>query len=89
MAIELGDEVRDTITGFAGVVIGLTQWLHGCRRITVQPRELKDGKPIEAMSFDEPQLEVVKAANTPEPVKQERARTGGPRPEPQRRTDPT
>ena len=80
--IELGDVARDSITGFKGVVIGRTLWLHGCERMTIQPQELKDGKPIECQSFDEPQLVLVKkkafGGNND---------TGGPRPEPVRRAD--
>jgi hypothetical protein len=57
--IELGDIARDTITGFTGVVIAKTDWLHSCCRITLQPKELKDGKPVEAQNFDEPQLELI------------------------------
>lgn len=78
--INLGDEARDTITGFAGVVIGDTKWLHGCRRLTLQPRELKDGKPIDPISFDEPQLELVSTA-----AASGTSEKGGPRPEPVRR----
>ncbi len=77
--IELGDTARDTITGFEGVVVGHTQWIHGCVRLTIQPRTMKDGKPIDPMSFDEPQLELVSkrtALST--------NATGGPRPEPKR-----
>jgi hypothetical protein len=83
-SIKLGDVARDTITGFEGVVIGDTKWLHGCRRLTLQPRELKDGKPIDPLSFDEPQLVLVGtriAAGTSD--------TGGPRPEPARVSAPT
>jgi hypothetical protein len=79
--IELGDVVRDKVTGFEGVAIGVTTWLHGCRRITVQPRALKDGRPIEPLSFDEPQLEIVET----KVVEQGSRKTGGPRPEPTRR----
>jgi hypothetical protein len=77
--IELGDIARDTITGFRGVVVCEMKWLHGCKRFALQPQELKDGKPIETQSFDEPQLELVSkraAAGT--------SHTGGPRPEPER-----
>lgn len=82
--IELGDLVRDTVTKFEGVVIGDTQWLHGCRRLTVQPRELdKDGKQRESQGFDEHQLVLVKKGVVPvtSPRVQEMpraARTGGP-----------
>lgn len=78
--INLGDTARDTITGFEGVVVCVSQWLHGCQRLTLQPRELKDGKPVEACTFDEPQLE--KITRTPEGVTSD---GGGPRPEPVRR----
>lgn len=79
--IELGDVARDTITGFQGVVIADTKWLHGCRRLTLQPQTLdKDGKVQESMTFDEPQLAKVTAA-----VAAGTGNTGGPRPEPRRR----
>lgn len=71
--VELGDIVRDTITGFKGVAIGITKWLHGCRRITVQPEGMKDGKPMEPSTFDEPQVEILKRAKHPTTAK-----TGGP-----------
>lgn len=81
--VNLGDVARDTITGFTGVVIAETKWLHGCRRLTIQPQELKDGKPVDACSFDDPQVELVrpKAAKTT-------SDTGGPRPEPATRKTP-
>jgi hypothetical protein len=59
--IELGDVARDTITGFTGVVYADTKFLHGCRRLSLQPQELKDGRPLEGGTFDEPQLELVTA----------------------------
>lgn len=79
-SIALGDLAKDTITGFEGVCIAETQWLHGCRRITLQPRELKDGKAIESASFDEPQCALVSRAV----VAVGRTDNGGPRPEPNR-----
>ena len=82
-AIALGDEARDLITGFQGVVVAETKWLHGCKRFSLQPKELKDGRPVEPMSFDEPQLVLVAptvAATTSD--------TGGPRPEPLRQAEP-
>lgn len=76
--IGLGDKVKDSITGFSGIVIGKTVWLHGCTRITVQPDKLdKDGKIREAQTFDEPQLVVVKAKK----AKEGSHKKGGPRPE--------
>jgi hypothetical protein len=93
--IQLGDVVKDRISGFSGVVIGITQWMYGCRRISVQPQELKDGKPIEHVGFDEPQLVLLergafKPIATTAPIElADLRRTGGPRPEPSRRLDPT
>lgn len=73
--IKLGDVVRDTVTGFKGMVVAITQWLNGCRRLTVQPQELtNEGKPKDAEAFDELQLAVVSAKkHVPETA------TGGPR----------
>jgi hypothetical protein len=89
MTINLGDKARDQVTGFEGVCVARTVWLHGCVRITLQPQSLdKDGKMQEAVTFDELQVDLVERATvkaTPE-VKRPTS-TGGPRPEPQRRKD--
>lgn len=92
--IELGDKVRDRMTGFEGIVIARTEWLYNCTRITVQPTALKDATVAEAHTFDEPQVELVQrgafraraGVDTPTP---ESDKTGGPRDEPARRSDPT
>lgn len=62
MNINLGDRAKDRITGFIGIVVAEMHWLYGCRRLTLQPETLKDGKTQERESFDEPQLEVVERA---------------------------
>jgi len=53
---ELGDQVKDSVSGFKGIAIGITLFLHGCTRVGVQPRITKDGKLPSAEWFDEPQL---------------------------------
>jgi hypothetical protein len=73
--IELGDEAKDTITGYKGVVVAFTTWLNKCRRLTLQSRELKDGKPIDVQVFDIEQLQLVKKGKQPE-----KPYTGGSRP---------
>ncbi len=81
--IELGDMAKDALTGFEGVVVADTNWLHGCRRLTLQPRELRDSKPVESQTFDEPQCVLVlkdALVSTRD--------TGGPRPEPARALAP-
>ncbi len=85
--IELGDRVKDVVTGFRGIVIAVTEWLQGCTTVTVRSEELKDGKPIDSISFDEPQLQILAKSIVPskltmEPVKARR--TGGPHDEPSR-----
>lgn len=79
--IDFGDQVTDPVTGFKGTVIAITQWMYGCRRVTVQPKGLnKDGELFGTHEFDEPQLKVTKSAKTPEKVTKLRTATGGPRP---------
>jgi hypothetical protein len=78
--LTLGDLAQDTITGFEGIVICVSTWLHGCRRLTLQPREIKDGKVVEPATFDEPQLQLVTKN-----VFDGSNDTGGPRPEPLKR----
>jgi hypothetical protein len=82
--VNLGDVVKDKITGFQGMVIAITHWLNGCIRINVQPQALKDGKPIESECFDIQQIEVVKAKASPVTK-----RPGGPFPKPSRQKDPS
>lgn len=77
--IELGDLVKDEITGFEGIVTGQHKWLHGCTRFSVQPRELKDGKAIEPAGFDEPQLILLKKRSELKVATTDK--TGGPRDE--------
>ncbi len=59
--IKLGQKVRDTLTGLEGTAVARTKYLYGCVRIGVQPFNVKDGKPAEWVSVDEPQLEVIDA----------------------------
>ena len=57
--INLGDKVKDKVSGFTGIAVGKTEWLYGCVRFNIQPPIDKDGKLPEMGSFDEPQLEVI------------------------------
>ena len=59
MAVELGQKVKDTLSGVKGTVIARTEWLFGCVRVTIQPTGEKDGVPFDAFSVDEPQVEVI------------------------------
>lgn len=96
MRINLGDKVKDRISGLTGIVIARTEWMYGCVRLTVQPQEMKDGKPVDVQAIDEPQLELLEAraikdipnwresVDEPEPVRRTAA---GDRPDVAQRPD--
>lgn len=74
LKVKLGDEVRDTVSGFVGVIVAEHKYLNGCTRMSVQPPVDKDGKLPNSSSFDHPQLELVKK----EVVEEGDHSTGGP-----------
>lgn len=91
--VALGDEVRDQITGFQGIVVSLTEWFNACQRANVQP-PCEAGKvsvPVTEV-FDVEQLTVI----TPHKIKRVHAQKieagdpnpGGPTPLPNRETTP-
>ena len=78
---KLGQTVRDKLTGIEGTVVARSEYLYGCVRLSLQPAEVKDGKPADWVNLDEPQCEAVpksKASKRPAG-----ARPAGPKP-----TDP-
>lgn len=81
--IELGNKVRDSITGFTGIATGKTTWLYGCERICVQPQALHNGKPIDAEWFDDQQVELVEESK-PMVSESSVAAAGGPQRDPKR-----
>lgn len=58
--LELGDRVRDKITGYAGTITGICDYITGCRQMLVQP-EVPFGGTISEMPkaawIDEDRLE--------------------------------
>lgn len=56
---DCGDQVKDVVTEFVGVVICRSQWLTGCNTYGVKPIELKDGRPQDLVSIDENQLKLL------------------------------
>ena len=81
---QLGDRVRDPITGFEGICVSVTQYMSGCERIGVLSQKLdKDGKPQDWHHFDNVKLKIVrrKAFKVHEPEKPYVEKTGGPRPD--------
>jgi hypothetical protein len=86
--IQLGDRVRDKITGFKGIAVGRTEWLHGCTRIIIEPEELKDGKTIENQWFDDKRVEVLDKGVHSVTI-QSNEKTGGPQNDPKPASIPT
>jgi len=56
--INLGDKIRDKITGFTGIATAVTIYLHKCPIVEITAQELSDGK-LMILWFDEPQVEVI------------------------------
>jgi hypothetical protein len=72
--VNLGDLVKDKVSGFIGVAVARHDYLNGCSRLTVQPAVSDCGILPDEKTFDEPQLEVVLAKK----VKGGPKDTGGP-----------
>lgn len=87
MMISLGQEVRDRISGFGGVVTAKTQFENGCIRLCVTGRELNEGRVIDEW-FDEQRLmPETREATAVRPESQ--TDIGGPGPNPPPRDPPT
>lgn len=56
----LGCKAKDRISGFEGVVDGVSFDLYGCVQATVRPGIDKEGKPKDAFWFDVKRLEIGK-----------------------------
>jgi hypothetical protein len=65
MAIEMGKIATDSITGFKGIAVIRTEYLFGCARWGLKPKELKDGLPQDIVYFDEKQLKEYDPARVP------------------------
>lgn len=78
---ELGQSVRDVITGFRGYVSSRIQHITGCNQYDVKPRELdKDDKMKDGQWFDEGRLEITDDESVSLPSRPEK-RPGGPAPD--------
>lgn len=89
MRAQIGDKIKDVISGAEGIVVARTEWMYGCIRLTCSPQTLKDGVPAANFTVDEPQAIVLEHGAVPntigEPDQAEPARTHGERPEAPRR----
>jgi hypothetical protein len=83
--IELGDKVKDLISGFEGIAVAKTVFINGCVQFSIA-QQLKKGQtlPVEgAPSIDSVSLRVLKKDAVGLKKKEEKAeiprgRTGGP-----------
>lgn len=85
MQVELGDRIKDRISGLKGICTSITHWLNGCVRVGLQPEKADGGKIPDSVYFDQEQVEVVKKgvhkASILKPVEAPKppvSRTGGP-----------
>ena len=58
--VELGDKVRDKVSGFVGIATSKTEFLNGCIQCDIIPKVGKDNKPSEGICMDLNNLEVVR-----------------------------
>ena len=74
----LGEILKDNVTGFKGAVMARSDYFTGCRHYGLQAQTLKDGKPLDWEWIDEVRLIRMKNAKKilPEPTKD----NGGPAP---------
>lgn len=56
---ENGDQVKEKVTGFKGVVTGTVFYLTGCNQYLVTPKS-KNNKEASGVWYDEGRLELVK-----------------------------
>lgn len=69
----LGDKVKDTISGLTGIATARLEYLNGCVQYGVSGKADKDGKIPDTMYIDHSQLTLV----TPKAVTVKAADTGG------------
>lgn len=55
-----GEEVRDVVSGFTGIIDCVSLWINGCKRYSVQPR-MKEGDTVrpDGMWIDEESIEKI------------------------------
>jgi len=69
-----GDQVKDKITGFSGIITGRGDYLTGCNQYAIQPPAKEDGTLPDAHWFDEDRVEKLKKKRKKLTVK----KAGGP-----------
>ncbi len=67
MKTNLGDKVKDVVTGFEGIAVAKTRYLNQpVVLVAVQSTtQTKDGVPVKEQWFNQPMLDVIKAGAIP------------------------
>ena len=65
--IELGQEAKDKVTGFIGIITARYQYITGCDQYCLVPKEVK-GELKDAHSFDEGRIEIIGPGINPKKV---------------------
>ena len=81
IGIQLGNKVKDKITGFSGIAVAKTIWSSGNVTIQVESTNLEKNEPIDAHAFEYDRIELLEEAKPPMSAKSE-AKTGGPQKDP-------
>jgi len=59
----MGETVKDTISGYTGIVVAITYYMTGCTHLSLQaPMNKKDGTVPDWENFDETRCEMIKEA---------------------------
>jgi hypothetical protein len=86
VGIQLGDRIRDNLTGLTGIAAGRCDYLTGCTQFGLAPEKLtKEGMPREWLWLDESRLSIVALSAMSGPGA---LPSGGPQPKPVRATGP-
>ena len=72
MKFKLGQEAKDKITGFQGLITGHADYLTGCDQYILQPKCEKNGIYPDATWFDEGRLELIGEGMKKKEVKAEK-----------------
>ena len=57
--LELGNEGKDKITGFKGIITARHQYITGCDQYTLSPKMNSDGDLGDSYQFDEGRIDIV------------------------------
>jgi hypothetical protein len=75
----LGKKAVDNITGFKGVIIGISHWLTGCDQVIIKPSVDKMGNLRDSQAFDIGQINIFEEIIKKEKITSKKP--GGPNPD--------